>query len=369
MTEGAGGARQRLFACLLLSVVGLGIACSRESGDKDSPPINSSEVQTPATSDLKPAPTTGSIGPQDASAIPGETTPIRIGLFQIVEHTDVNALRNGFWEVVAPASPLDGRPIEFTMENAQNDNTMIEQISDRFVAARPHLIYVMGSSCAVSLAAKTRSIPIVLGAMTDPVAAEIVQAWERPGCNVTGTSDLPDVEKQLHLVSRLLQVKRLGALYNQGEKNSVSTIKKVRETCARLGWQLVERTAANTGEVSPAATSLVGACDLIYVPPDNTIHAALHSVISTAEAARLPVVGCTESVVVSGGLFALAVDYRELGRLSGEMAIEILNGKNPVEMPIRTIEEPRLILNVGTARRLGIEIPEDLMESASRLID
>lgn len=309
--------------------------------------------------------------PPPSNQVPGSTAPtgsaaptspsLTIGLFQLVDHPAIDQLREGFKEAIAQHGPIGGRSIEFDYQNAQNEPAQIEQIANKYVGDRVDLVYAMGTPCVQSMAQKTRDIPIVVGAMTDPVSAGVAATWDRPGGNVTGTSDQPPVQAQFELAKQLVPtLRRVGLLYNAGESNSTVVVSRVRTVATELGLTVVERTVTSTAEVSAAAESLVGNCDAIYLPPDNTVHAAIPAVIEAANAGRLPVFDCTEDSVRAGALFALGVDYRELGRLSGRMAIDILSGNPPAQMPIRVIDRPSLFLNAQTATRLSLSLSEEV---------
>lgn len=294
--------------------------------------------------------------------------PIRVGVFQIVEHPVVNELRFGFEEAIKAAGTVGGRPIELKYKNAQNDAAQIEEIARSFIAEQVDLVYALGTPVVVSIANKTRKIPIVAGAMTDPVAAAVAESWEKPGRNVTGTSDLPPVKAQLELAKRLLpQLRVVGVIYNSGESNSVAVMERARVAAKELGLELAERTVVTTTDVAAAATSLVGKCQAVYVPPDNTVHAALPNVLQTCSQARLPVFDCTADSVKQGALFALTVDYRELGRLSGRVALSILEGKDPASMPFVMIDKPALKFNSTVAKALEITLPQDVLDKGEDL--
>jgi putative ABC transport system substrate-binding protein len=307
---------------------------------------------------------THACGGDPSSTDPKQPGSVVVGLFQIVDHPAVDQIRGGF-EGVLKGESVSGKTIKFDHKNAQNDSSLVDQIAERYVANQVDLVFAMGTPCVLAMAAKSRKIPVVAGAMTDPVAGGVAASWAAPGRNVTGTSDLPPVHDQFALAKQLIpSLSRVGLVMCPSEANSVAVMARAREAAKALGLTLVEKAALNTAEVATAVSALVGNCEAVYVPPDNTVHAALASVVQVARAAKLPVFDCTEDSVRAGALFALAVDYKVLGELSGKMALEILRGGNPATMPIRVIDRPSLVLNADVATALGIEIPSDVRARA-----
>ncbi|HEY8496146.1 MAG TPA: ABC transporter substrate-binding protein, partial [Limnochordales bacterium] len=201
-------------------------------------------------------------------------------------------------------------------------------------------------------------------------AADLVESIERPGTNVTGTSDLTPVRAQLELLKEILpRATRVGVLYNAGEVNSVVQVEIAREAAAALGLQLVEATAANSNEVLQAAQSLVGRVDAIYVPTDNTVVSALESVVLVAERARLPLIAGEADSVAKGALATVGIDYYQLGRQTADIAVRVLNGENPAEIPIEYLSEQSVVLNMGAARRMNVQIPDSVIAKAVRIIE
>lgn len=319
-------------------------------------------------SEDKPAqPARPSASGNETPVVAAPVKPLVVGIFQIVEHPVCDAAREGFEEEMKKGGDIKGRPVRITLQNAHGDNALIDQIATKFVADRVDLVYVLGTPCAQAIASKTREIPIVLGGATDPVAAKMADSWEKPGHNVTGTSDLPPVDAQFAMLKEILpKARRIGIIYNAGESNSVAVVDRAKRTAEKAGLALVLRSVTGTAEVPQAATSLVGNCDAIYIPTDNTTHAALPALMQAARAGNLPVFNCTEESVKEGALFALAVDYREIGRLSARMAQEILEGKNPAEMPIRLLDNPSLVLNLDSAEALSVNLSEAVRKRASK---
>ncbi|NLN16116.1 MAG: ABC transporter substrate-binding protein [Firmicutes bacterium] len=292
-------------------------------------------------------------------------SPIKIGITQIVEHPALDAARQGFIDCLTDAG-YGADKVIYDIQSAQGDRSIALTIADKFVADKVDLILAIATPTAQAVAKATATIPVLITAVTDPVAAEIVHSIEKPGTNVTGTSDLTPVARQLELLKRIApEAKRVGVLYNAGEINSVVQVEVARQAAPEVGLTLVEATVSTTGEVLQAAQSLVGRVDAIYVPTDNTVVAGLESVMMVAEGNKLPLIVGEGDAVRRGGLATVGIDYYKLGYQTGKMALRILeDGENPAEMPIEYQEDINLIVNLDAAERMGVVLSPELLAEA-----
>ncbi|MBC7344781.1 MAG: ABC transporter substrate-binding protein, partial [Clostridia bacterium] len=285
---------------------------------------------------------------------------------QIAEHPSLDQARKGFLDVLRENGYKEGENLIVDYQNAQGDIPTANTIAQKFVSDRVDMVLAIATPAAQAMAAATKEIPILITAVTDPVAAELVQSMERPGTNVTGTTDMNPVKEQLDLFGRLKPgIKRVGVLYNSSETNSVVQVNLARSVAPELGLTLVEKVVTNSSEVRQAAESLVNQVDGIYVPTDNTVVSALPSVISVCEEHDIPLIVGEADSVERGGLATYGIDYYKLGRQTGEMALKILKeGAKPAEMPVESQKEYTLTINLKAAQAMGVEVPEDLLAKA-----
>lgn len=296
--------------------------------------------------------------------------PLRVGVTQIVEHPALDAARQGFIDRLAELGYEEGADVVYDIQSAQGDFGTALTIAQKFAADGVDLVLAIATPAAQAAAQVLRDTPILITAVTDPVAAELVDSIERPGTNVTGTSDLTPVRAQLELLTMLApSARRVGVIYNAGEVNSVVQVNLAKAAAADLGLEVVEATAANSSEVLSAAQSLVGRVDALYVPTDNTVVSAIESVVLVAERARLPLIAGEDLSVEQGALATVGIDYYQLGRQTADMALRVLQGENPAEMSIEYQNEINLVVNLSAAQRMGVTIPEDLLANAARVID
>ena len=298
-----------------------------------------------------------------------QSTPLRVGITQIVEHPSLDQARQGFIDRMAELGYVEGTNVLYDYHSAQGDWATAQTIARKFQTDGVDLILAIATPSAQAAAHLIKDIPILITAVTDPVAAELVESIERPGTNVTGTSDLTPVKAQLELLKEIVpNAVRVGVLYNAGEVNSVVQVEIARAAAAELGLQLVEATAASSSEVLQAAQSLQGRVDAIYVPTDNTVVSALESVVMVAERARLPLIAGEADSVAKGALASVSIDYYQLGRQTADIAYRVLQGENPADIPIEYQSEMSIVLNLDAARRMNVTIPESVIAKAVRVI-
>ncbi len=293
---------------------------------------------------------------------------LMIGIVQIVEHPSLNTIRESFVEQLALQGFKDGENVIIDYQNAQNDQTNLKTICQKFANKNYDLIVAIATPSAQAAVGETKTIPVVFSACTDPVAAGLVADLNKPGGNVTGTSDAVSAEKIMELAKRITpDIKTIGALYSSSEINSISVVDNLKEYAAQNGLTVIEATVTNSSEAQQAAASLTGKADAIFSPIDNTIASAMPIVAQVANKAKIPVYVGADSMVKDGGLATYGINYVILGQETADMAAEILNGKNPGDIPVRTMTEMDIYLNQNTADAIGVTIPADVLEEAKEI--
>ncbi len=306
---------------------------------------------------------------------PGEQGPdtaesFKIGISQIDEHPALDAARQGFIDGLSELGYQEGQDVEFIFKSAQGDTDTCRTIAEMFKEDQVDLILAIATPNAQAAANVINDIPIVITAITDPVLAGLADSLEKPGGNISGTTDMNPVREQIALVKEMLpEAAALGVIYNSGEDNSLVQIDIAREAAPEFGLELVEATVTNKSEVNQAALSLVGKVDAIYVPTDNTVAAALSAVIKVANSAGIPVFGSESAHVELGGLATFGIDYYLLGRQTAGVADEILQGKNPGDISIEGSRDLKLIINKQAAAELGLTISDEMLAKADSIIE
>lgn len=306
-------------------------------------------------------------GSEEAGGSKEEKETVKIGITQLVEHPSLDAAREGFIAALKDAGYEEGKNLKLDYQNAQGDMNNNMTIAQNLVADDNDLILAIATASAQAVVQSTKEIPILFTAITDPVGAELVESFEKPGGNVTGTSDThPDAIKNTMnaIKSFFPDAKKVGMIYNSGEPNSVVNVENAKKALKELGLEAVETTISASSEVKQAAESLVGRTDVFYIPKDNTVVSALESVITVANDKNIPTfVG--ESDSVKRGTFAsYGFEYHDLGYTTGKMAVDILKGKKPSEIPLGFPESLELVINKAAAEQEGITLTEEMLKDA-----
>lgn len=289
-----------------------------------------------------------------------------IGIMQYVSHPSLDAAREGFKQALAHS----GLQVEFTEQNAQGDQATVTSIANQFATNHFDLVLAIATPTAQAAYQAIADTPVLFTAVTDPVAAQLVDSNEKPGKNVTGTTDMNPVAQQIDLIKQVKpDAASVGIIYSSGEVNSAVQVKIAKAEAAKQGLRVVEKTITNSSEVVQAAHAL-GSVDSIYVPTDNLVVSALDSVLQFAEGTKIPVIVGETSSVSAGGLGTVGLSYQELGEQTGQMAVKILkDGADPATMPVEAQKEPKLVLNKGAAARMGVTLPQELLSKADNVIE
>ena len=286
----------------------------------------------------------------------GDGKTYQIGVFQYTQHAALDEANEGF----VAALEESGLDCEIDQQNASGDSSATLTIGQKMVDDKKDLIFTIATPAAQAVAGLTSEIPVVLTAVTDPADADLVESNEAPGGNVTGTSDMNPVEKQVELLQQLIpDAKKVAVLYCSAEANSKLQAELVAEACKKAGIETEDYTVANSGEIQTVVESMVGKVDAIYVPTDNVISNAMATVAMIANENKLPTICGEENMVTAGGLATYSIDYYEIGHMAGEMAVKILKGEaEPGDLPIGYLpeEELKLVVNEDTAELLGIDV-------------
>ena len=287
---------------------------------------------------------------------------IRIGVIQLVEHPALDKSYQGFVDGLAEAGYKNGENIIIDYQNAQNEQANCVTIANKFVNDKDNLIFAIATPAAQAVANLTKTIPILVSAVTDPESASLVKSNEKPETNVSGTSDLTPVAAQIELLTKIVpEAKTVGLLYCSSEANSIFQINIAKAACEANGLSYIEGSVSNSNEIQQVTQSLVGKVDAFYVPTDNMLAAGMANVAMVANEAKLPIICGEEGMVVSGGLATYGINYYELGKLTATQAVKILkDGANPAEMPIEYLTKFDFSYNQETKDALGIEFPADL---------
>ena len=286
----------------------------------------------------------------------------QIGISQFVAHPSLDQATEGFKKALEDEGFKEGENVKYNFQNAQGDMNNPQTIANNFVGDKVDLIFANATPSAISALNATKDIPILFTSVTDPVGAGLVEAFDKPGVNITGTTDNhPEgTARTINFIVEEADAKTIGVIYNAGEQNSEVQVAEVKKLAEAKGAAIVEASVSTSAEVKQAAESLVGRVDAIYVPTDNTVVSALESVISVAVEKQLPLfVGELDSMK-RGAIAASGFSYFDLGYQTGKMAVEILKGnKKPSDIPVELPNSLTLMINKQAAKEQGLEVKEE----------
>ena len=291
---------------------------------------------------------------------------VSVGIVQLVEHAALDAANKGFVDGMASKGYKEGQNVTYDRQNAQADQSNLQNIAQRFVNNKVNLICAIATPAAQTVANVTPDIPIVGTAITDYKAAKLVKDNAKPGTNVTGTTDMNPIEAQLDLLLQLVPgAKTIGTIYCSSEVNSQLQVDILKAAAKAKGVEVKEATVSTVNDIQQAARSLVGKVQGIYVPTDNILASAMPTLAIVTEEAKLPVVAGEGGMVKAGGVATLGIDYYKLGVQTGEMAADILSGKSkPQDMPIQAQKDFSIVVNEANAKKIGLTIPEEILKKA-----
>ncbi len=301
---------------------------------------------------------------------------IDIGILQLATHPALSQVNQGFQEVLNEAGEIDGQKIVFNTQNPEGDLNILQTMAANLTSNSDLLLGIatdasVGLKNAVKRSGKTT--PVLFSAVTDPIDAGLVEDNNHPGANVTGASDMGPVEEAISLLETYFgdKIEKVGLAFNASESNSIQQINLAKATIEENGWTWVERSFTSVNETKLNIGALLNeGIDALYIPTDNLIASSINEVKAAIDASsNKPIVLVGESNQLSGaGILSLGVDYLKLGQAVGEIALEILNGKKPGDIPVYFQTDCLLSVNQTLATAWGIELPASLLAVADEII-
>lgn len=281
-----------------------------------------------------------------------------IGITQLVEHPSLDKARNGFIKALEDKGYKDGENIKIDYQNAQNDMLTTQTIANKFVSDKKDLIYAVSTPSAQAAYNSTKDIPILITAVTDPVAAGLVKSLDKPEGNLSGTSDYISIDKNLELIKTLVpKAKTIGVLYSTSEVNSKIQVEMLKKYASKNNYKVVEKGISSSNEINQAISSLSKNIDVLYVPTDNLIVSSMPIVSKIATDNKIPVIASEDGSVKSGALACQGIDYEKLGYKTGEIAVKVLNGEKVSNIPISTLDDTQIIINEDVLNLLSMKKP------------
>lgn len=304
-----------------------------------------------------------------STAKENEAKKLKIGITKIIQHPALDAIEKGIMEVITEA----GFDANFDLQNANGDLNTASQIANKFKNDKVDIAVGIATPVAVALANTIKDVPVVFATVTDPIGAGLVSSLDKGEGNVTGLSDAVPTREHIQLLKEITGLSTLGYIYTTSEANSLSSLELVENACKEFNIKLITQGIALSSEVKQAADAIVNRVDALYLTTDNTVFSALPSITQVFGKAKKAVFASDVTAALEGGcLIASGFNYYKAGRATGEMVVEILNGENPDQMPVKFMteaEDSDLLFDLDVAKNIGITIPEKYLSMANYIFE
>lgn len=305
--------------------------------------------------------TTNQPNPTKNTAVESATTnkvAKTLAITAIVEHPSLDDIRLGVLDGLASVGYKQGDNLTVNFQSAQGNMATVGQIAKQFVADAPDVIVAITTPSAQSLAAATTSIPLIYTAVSDPVAAKLIDANNRPAqANITGLSSQLPLEPQVELFTKIKpEARRIGFVYSPGEANSVAIKNALLALLPKYQMSLVEVPANRSSDVADATRSLAGKVDLIYTSLDNGVASAMEAMVQVANEIQVPIITSDEFSVRRGATAALGVNDYDFGLATAKLVAQILDGKKPNQITPAVMNELTLFVSPKHAANQGVTV-------------
>ncbi len=296
--------------------------------------------------------------------------PIKVGISKMVTHPALDAIEQGIQDSINES----GKDVVFDLQNCNAEMSTAISIAQLFKSQNQDIVLGIATPPAQALASvySDDDTPVVYAAITDPEAAGLTYA-EGEETNVCGVSDLNPISLQIETFVKVTGLKRLGMVYTSGEANGVAMKDRAEEYCKANGIEFVAAAVSNSAEVKSAALSIASRIDGMFIANDNTVVSAISSIDQVCNTYDLPLFN--SDITSSTGtnfLMSWGLDYYKVGRLCGDVALQIIDGDSPTDIGaiyLTDIKQFNLYLNMDRAAELGYTFPQDVLDAASMIYE
>src|SRR5258705_5906462 len=266
---------------------------------------------------------------------------------------------------------IEGRTVAIEYRWSEGRTERYTEIAVEFVRLKVDVILTVGSAVPAVKQATT-VIPIVFAGGTDPVGRGLVANLPKPGGNVTGLSLQATnlAGKRIEFLREVLpQLRRLAIIFNVGNDQTVLEMGETHAAARTLGLEVAPLEIRRAEDIVPAFEAVKGQADALYVVIDQLVVANRTSILTSALGARLPTIFSTNDFVRAGGFMSYGPNYVDLFRHSADYVDKILRGTKPGDLPVEQPTKFELVINLVTAKALGLTIPESFLVRADEVID
>jgi putative ABC transport system substrate-binding protein len=299
-----------------------------------------------------------------------QSKPYRVGVlvpgeawYEIVDGLRVGLKQLGFEE---------GKQYVLSIRDWKGDAKAAEEAARKFEQEKVNLIYTTSTNSTIAARRATAEIPIIFCAGTDPVVVGLVDSFAKPGGRLTGiyqpATDL--TAKRLEILKEIIpKLHRVVTFYDPRRPTAIESSKFARVAAQQMGIQLIERHVASVEELQTGVRALrAGEVDAYLAVSDAIASNQAQLIIDTARAKKFATMFDFLSHVTKGGLASYAVSFHEMGRVSAKYVQRILTGVKPKDLPVEGIDKIELVINLKTAKQLGLTVPPNVLARADTVI-
>lgn len=298
------------------------------------------------------------------------TEKVKIGVLQFVTHDSLDEIYKGIKAGLEEGGYTTTENLSIDFMNAEGDQSQVQTMSKKLVDNGNELLIGIATPAAQGLANATTELPIIMGAVTDPVGANLVTDLKNPGGNITGVSDQTPVADTVSLIKEITpDAKTIGVLYSSNEDNSKIQVAEFKAAAEEAGYTVLEYAVASSNELASTVEVASSKVDALFTPVDNTVASAFSTVVSVANKSKTPIFTSVEDMVEGGGIASVTLNQYDLGVATGKMAAKILDGANPADTPVQIFNEGTVVVNQKVAKELGITLSDDVINQASKVIE
>ena len=280
----------------------------------------------------------------------------------------------GFKKKMAELGYVEGKNVEYDFHNAMADQDVLTKLAQKFVQDKMDLIVTSSTSVTIPVAKVTEGthLPVLFVSASDPL--RFAKSYASSGNNLTGISNssLDLIEKRMELLKEIVPgVKRVIVLENPSGTNYEASHRLIWEAGKKLGVNLIGVQAAGLEEIKSKISALIARKlgDAVFTPPDIQVTAAIEEIARQAIKEKLPLIGTNIETIKKGALATYTADYFDLGQQGAMMANKILKGAKPADLPIELPDKLKLVLNLKTAKAIGLKIPKEILLRADEVIE
>ncbi|WP_079267451.1 tryptophan ABC transporter substrate-binding protein [Streptococcus suis] len=307
---------------------------------------------------------------KEQSSQSASSEKVKIGVLQFVTHDSLDEIYKGIKAGLEEGGYSTTDNLEIDFMNAEADQSQVQTMSKKLVDNGNELLIGIATPAAQGLANATTELPIIMGAVTDPVGANLVTDLKNPGGNITGVSDQTPVADAVSLIKEITpDVKTIGVLYSSNEDNSKIQVAEFKTAAEEAGYTVLEYAVASSNEIAATVEVASSKADVLFTPVDNTVASAFSTVVSVANKTKTPIFTSVEDMVEGGGIASVTLSQYDLGVATGKMAAKILDGVNPADTPVQIFNEGTVVVNQKVAKELGITLSDDVISKASKVIE